>query len=96
MIVCLWRIRCYVERCTIFIIRGCLYSARYRFVLLFIKGRTRNQLTRRITLKNYASPGVFKLGMSLRINMRKINRSKDLELLILFKEVMKMEGLHFS
>ncbi|KAF5783907.1 hypothetical protein HanXRQr2_Chr11g0513441 [Helianthus annuus] len=63
------------------------------FVLLFIKGRTRNQLTRRITLKNYASPGVLELGMSLRINMRKVNRSKDLELLILFKEVMKMDLL---
>ncbi|KAF5766261.1 putative plant lipid transfer protein/Par allergen [Helianthus annuus] len=44
-----------------------------KFVLLFIKGSMRNQLTRIITLKNYASPGVFKLGMSLRINMRKVN-----------------------
>ncbi|KAM0025848.1 hypothetical protein Hdeb2414_s0021g00579431 [Helianthus debilis subsp. tardiflorus] len=75
-----------------FIIRGRLCSARYRFVL-FIKRRTRNQLTRRITLKNYASQGVLELGMSLRINMRKVNRSKDLELLILFKEVMKMDLL---
>ncbi|KAJ0876965.1 hypothetical protein HanPSC8_Chr11g0494711 [Helianthus annuus] len=30
---------------------------------------------------------------SQRINMRKVNRSKDLELLILFKEVMKMDLL---
>ncbi|MFS7889092.1 hypothetical protein Hanom_Chr00s000003g01602851 [Helianthus anomalus] len=29
----------------------------------------------------------------VRINMRKVNRSKDLELLILFKEVMKMDLL---
>ncbi|KAF5787190.1 hypothetical protein HanXRQr2_Chr10g0449991 [Helianthus annuus] len=63
------------------------------FVLLFIKGRTRNQLTKKISLKNYGSPGVLELGMSLRINMRKVNRSKDLELLILFKEVMKMDLL---
>ncbi|KAF5783057.1 hypothetical protein HanXRQr2_Chr11g0503511 [Helianthus annuus] len=83
-----WRIRCCVERCTMFIIWECLYSARYRFIRTFFYKREDEELTDE---KNYfeglCTPRcVLELRMSLRINMRKVNQPKDLELLFRSKK----------
>uniref|UniRef100_A0A251TBI3 Uncharacterized protein n=1 Tax=Helianthus annuus TaxID=4232 RepID=A0A251TBI3_HELAN len=88
-----WRIRCCVERCTMFIIWECLYSARYRFIRTFFYKREDEELTDE---KNYFE-GLCTPRCVLELRMKdkheKGEPTKRFGVAIPFKEVMKMDLL---